>query len=129
MSEDVKNAIQEMGSTFEEFKKVNDSRLEKIEKGESTAILDEKMAKIESKLDSLEEVNQQLTKAEQSQNVLKEQMDKLETVLSRPNSGFEAKQIDDFSKAFDLYCRKGAEALTVDEKKALSVSNDSTGGY
>ena len=37
-------------------------RLEKLEKGESTAILDEKMAKIESKLDSLEEVNQQLTK-------------------------------------------------------------------
>ena len=62
MSEDVKNAIQEMGSTFEEFKKVNDERLEKLEKGESSAILDEKMAKIESKLDSLEEVNQQLTK-------------------------------------------------------------------
>ena len=37
MSEDVKNAIQEMGSTFEEFKKVNDERLEAIEKGESTA--------------------------------------------------------------------------------------------
>ena len=48
MSEDVKNAIQEMGSTFNEFKKVNDERLEKLEKGESTAILDEKMAKIES---------------------------------------------------------------------------------
>ena len=70
MSEDVKNAIQEMGSTFNEFKKVNDERLEKLEKGESTAILDEKMAKIESKLDSLEEVNQQLTKAEQSQNAI-----------------------------------------------------------
>ena len=129
MSEDVKNAIQEMGSTFNEFKKVNDERLEKLEKGESTAILDEKMAKIESKLDSLEEVNQQLTKAEQSQNAIKEQVEKLETVLSRPNSGFESKQVDELTKAFDLYCRKGAEALTPDEKKALTVSNDSTGGY
>ena len=32
MSEDVKNAIQEMGSTFEEFKKVNDERLEKLKR-------------------------------------------------------------------------------------------------
>ena len=40
MSEDVKNAIQEMGSTFNEFKKVNDERLEKLEKGESVADLD-----------------------------------------------------------------------------------------
>ena len=34
MSEDIKNAIQDMGKTFEEFKKVNDQRLESIEKGE-----------------------------------------------------------------------------------------------
>ena len=72
MSEDVKNAIQEMGSTFNEFKKVNDERLEKLEKGESVADLDSKMAQIESKLDSMEEINQKLTVAEQSQNEDKE---------------------------------------------------------
>jgi HK97 family phage major capsid protein len=129
MSEDVKTAINEMGKTFEEFKKVNDLRLESIEKGESTANLDEKMAKIESNLDSLEEVNQQLTKAEQSQNDIKEQVAQLETVLKRPNSGFATKQVDEYMGAFDLYCRKGLEALGADEKKALTVSNDSTGGY
>ena len=31
--------------------------------------------------------------------------------------------------AFDVYCRKGIDALFPDEKKALTVSNDSTGGY
>ena len=72
MSEDVKTAINEMGKTFEEFKKVNDQRLEAIEKGESVADLDEKMSKIESKLDSLEEVNQKLSLAEQSSNEVKE---------------------------------------------------------
>ena len=40
MSEDVKNAIQEMGSTFNEFKKVNAERREKLEQGESVADLD-----------------------------------------------------------------------------------------
>ena len=129
MSEDVKSAIQEMGSTFEEFKKVNDERLEKLEKGESTADLDSKMAKIEAKLDSMEEINQKLTTAEQSQAEVKEQVSKLETVIKRPNSGFDTKQVDDYMNAFDHYCRKGIDALSPDEKKALTVSNDSTGGY
>ena len=31
--------------------------------------------------------------------------------------------------AFDQYCRKGIEGLEPDEKKALTVSNDSTGGF
>ena len=129
MSEDIKSAIQEMGSTFAEFKKVNDERLEKLEKGESTADLDAKMEKIESKLDSIEEINQSVTKAEQSHVEVKEQIDRLETVIKRPNSGFDTKQVDDYMNAFDVYCRKGIDALSVDEKKALTVSNDSTGGY
>ena len=33
MSEDIKNAIDEIGHTFEEFKKANDERLDSIEKG------------------------------------------------------------------------------------------------
>ena len=129
MSEDVKNAIQEMGSTFEEFKKVNDERLEAIEKGESTAYVDEKLAKMEAKMDSYEDINQKLTIAEQNAENIKSQLDKLETVVKRPNSGFESKQVDEYMEAFDRYCRKGLEGLSDTEKKALTVSNDSTGGY
>ena len=54
MSEDIKNSINELGSAFEEFKKVNDERLEAVEKGDGTAYLDEKLEKIEAKLDSYE---------------------------------------------------------------------------
>ena len=81
MSEDVKNAIQEMGSTFEEFKKVNDERLEKLEKGESTAYVDEKLAKVEAKMDSYEDINQKLTVAEANAENIKSQLEKLETVF------------------------------------------------
>ena len=129
MSEDVKNAIQEMGSTFEEFKKVNDERLEKLEKGESTAYVDEKLAKMEAKMDSYEDINQKLTTAEANAENIKSQLEKLETVVKRPNSGFESKQVDEYMEAFDKYCRKGLEGLSDMEKKALTVSNDSTGGY
>jgi len=129
MSEDIKNAISDLGQTFNEFKKVNDERLENIEKGESTAANEEKLAKIEAKLDSYEEMNQKLTTAEANAEQIKEQVSKIETMVTRPDSGFESKQVDEYLNAFDRYCRKGLEGLQPDEKKALTVSNDSTGGY
>ena len=129
MSEDIKNAIQDMGATFAEFKKVNDQRLDSIEKGESTAYVDEKLAKMEAKMDSYEDINQKLTTAELNADNIKSQIEKLETIVTRPNSGFESKQVDEYMGAFDTYCRKGLEGLDPVEKKALTVSNDSTGGY
>jgi len=129
MSEDIKNAIQDMGNTFAEFKKVNDQRLESIEKGESTAYVDEKLAKMEAKMDSYEDINQKLTTAEANAENIKSQIEKLETVVKRPNSGFDTKQVDEYLGAFDTYCRKGLEGLDAMERKALTVSNDSTGGY
>jgi len=129
MSEDIKNAISDLGQTFEEFKKVNDQRLEMIEKGESTANIDEKIAKMEAKMDSYEDINQKLTTAELNADNIKSQIEKLETIVTRPNSGFESKQVDEYMGAFDTYCRKGLEGLDVAERKALTVSNDSTGGY
>ena len=129
MSEDIKNAISDLGHTFNEFKKVNDERLEQIEKGESTAANEEKLSRIEAKMDSYEEMNQKLTIAEANANDIKEQVSKIETMVTRPNSGFESKQVDEYLNAFDTYCRKGLEGLDPVEKKALTVSNDSTGGY
>jgi len=130
MSEDaIKTALQDFGKTFEEFKKVNDERLEKIEKGEGTAYVDEKISNLEAKLDSYEDINQKLSTAEANAEDIKSQIEKLETVVKRPNAGFETKQVDDYMNAFDKYCRKGVESLDPVEKKALTVSNDSTGGY
>ena len=129
MSEDIKNAIQDLGQTFNEFKKVNDERLEQIEKGESSAYNEEKLAKIEAKLDSYEEMNQKLTIAEQNAEQIKQQVSKIETMVTRPDSGFESKQVDEYLNAFDKYCRKGVDGLDSMEKKALTVSNDTTGGY
>jgi HK97 family phage major capsid protein len=129
MSEDIKNVIHEFGKTFEEFKKVNDERLDNIEKGNSSSEQDAKLEKIESKLDSLEDLNQKITIANESAETMKSKVEELEAVITRPNSGFEAKQVDEFKQAFDSYCRKGADKLSPEEVKALTVSNDSTGGY
>ena len=54
--EQVKNAIDSLGSTFEEFKKTNDERLAQIEKkGSADAVTSEKLARIEKDLDKIEE--------------------------------------------------------------------------
>ena len=130
MSEDIKNAIQDLAESHEEFKKAYDEKLDALQTGKGhDTLLDDKIANIEAKLDSLEEINQKVTKAELSQDNIKEQVEQLETVMKRPNSGFETKQIDETCEAFNKFVRKGIENLEPDEKKALTVSNDSTGGY
>ena len=129
MSEDVKQVMQEFGQAFEEFKKANDEKLANLEKGVSDGMLDEKIAKIEAKLDSLEDINQAITLAEKKQEGVAEKVEQLETVLSRPSAGYDSKSIDETCAAFDLYCRKGIDHLSDVEKKALTVSNDTTGGY
>ena len=129
MSEDVKSLVSDMGTAFEEFKKSYDQKLENMEKGVSDSALDDKIAGIEAKLDQYEDVNQRIQASQKTQESIKEQMDRMETVMRRPNSGFTAKQIDEGVAAFDSYCRKGMEGITPDEKKALTVSNDTTGGY
>lgn len=125
----VKSVIQEFGEAFEEFKKANDERLDSLDKGESVIALEEKTDKIEKSLSGLEDINQQMTQAKMAQEGINEKLDNLETVLKRPGSGYDTKAVDSRLEAFDLYCRKGVEHLTDVEKKALTVSNDSTGGY
>ena len=129
MSEDIKKHLSEMGEAFDEFKKSYDQKLENVAKGVTDPLLDGKIDAIEAKMDSLENVNQQLMAQKAHAEKMEEQMDRLETALRRPSSGFSAKQIDESHAAWDKYCRKGIEGLEPDEKKALTVSNDTTGGY
>ena len=129
MSEDVKDLVSNMGTAFEEFKKSYDQKLENVEKGVQDTTLDGKITALEAKLDQYDDVNQRIKASAATQDAIKEQMDRMETVMRRPNGGFTDKQIDAGVKAFDSYCRKGMEGITPDEKKALTVSNDTTGGY
>ena len=50
---EVKNLIDAQGAAWEEFKKVNDDRLVKLEKGLATGDEEAKLAKINTKLDEV----------------------------------------------------------------------------
>ena len=72
MSQEIKDAIDKIGSTFEEYKKANDARIEAIKAGNSTSDLDAKLAKMDSAIDQLTEV--------------KAKLEKMETKLARPGA-------------------------------------------
>ena len=129
MSEDVKTVVQEFGKAFDEFKKTNDERLDNIEKGLSTSDADAKLDKIEEKLQSLEDVKASVEARDESDAKLEERLISIEKMVTRPDAGLDTPQVDMTLKAFNDWCRKGDKALTPEEKKALTVSNDSTGGY
>ena len=130
---EVKDAVDDFGKTFEEFKEANDQRLKEIEeKGQPDVLTEEKFSKLEAKLDSLEEVNQKITKSHLEQQTINERVDKLETEIKRPNvsgDSVEVKEADMLLKTYDKYLRKGERALDEMETKVLTVSNDTGGGY
>ena len=72
MSQEIKDAIDKIGQTFEEYKKANDARIEAIKAGNSTSDMDAKLAKMDAAIDQLSEV--------------KAKLEKVETKLARPGA-------------------------------------------
>ena len=127
---EVREAVESIGKAFEEFKTTNDERLADIEKkGASDPLVDEKLERIEKSLDSLEDINQQLTKQALASEKVNDRIDEFETTLKRPEVGLESKAVDERLAAYDTYLRKGKEALDEFEVKVLTVSNDAGGGH
>ena len=108
MDDNLKTYLEGLNGAFEEFKATNDQRLAEIEKkGEADPLVESKLAKIEADLDRFENVNQKLVQQEKAAEGFAEKLDSIETMLKRPNSGAEVKEIDLSLKAWDKFMRKG----------------------
>tara|TARA_B100000161_G_scaffold66717_1_gene45421 strand:- start:1412 stop:2629 length:1218 start_codon:yes stop_codon:yes gene_type:complete len=130
MVDEVKEVLNEYGQAFEEFKKSNDEKIEKLEKGLDVPVtLLQKMEAIEKDMDRLEDISSNLNQQKEANEAIQEKMEILETMAKRPNAGIDSKSLDETRSAFDSFCRKGQHGITDMEKKALTVSNDTTGGY
>ncbi len=106
---DIANKVNNLGNAWEQFKQVNDRRLNEIEKKGSS---------------------DPLTAAHLSK--LNDSIDKIQTVLNRPVSGFETlnQENQEYKHAFCSYIRKGAEAEIAHlEQKNLSTPGDTEIGY
>ena len=126
----VKSAVEEMGKAFEEFKSTNDQKLADLKKnGVTDPLVEDKLSKIEKSLDSLEDINQQVTLAKKRQEQHEEKLATFESMLKRPNVGGAGDQIEKKVAIFDRWLRKGKENLAPEEIKALTVSDDTSAGF
>lgn len=115
---DVREAMDEFMSRFDEFKQANDARLREMERKQSADIVTvEKVDRLNAALD-----HQQKT------------VDRLTLNMKRPDLGGAMGLLDPAARehkgAFDTYVRRGETAsLRHLEGKALSAQSDPDGGY
>lgn len=147
---EVKEALTEIKTAFEEMKKVNDDRIKAVEAGRSTAAFDEKLDRIQEVMNKQEKVQRkfaaQAEEAEAKRQSLDAERDarhaenerKMEARINRHllRMGGVSGKDDDTNgsellsiKSYSSFLRRGVERMSEDEKKVLVISNDSTGGY
>jgi HK97 family phage major capsid protein len=149
-----KTAVEQVMTAFEEFKATNDAALAEIKKnGVADPVLTEKLAKVEASLVKFEDANQKATAAalEAKDALAKEKghIDELETKLNRlslAGASDPAQRKEELKSKVNTWARAVVGAATVGipnltaeqqkaladvaaEYKALSVGNDTTGGY
>ncbi len=83
----VADALDKIATAFDEYKKTNDSRIEAVKSGASTADLDAKLARIDGHIESLGEV--------------KSKLEKMETKLARPGAMTGGKQDGETQEAVE----------------------------
>ena len=127
MSDEIKSVIDNLNSTFEDFKSENSKRLDEIEKkGSADPLLEEKVDKMADDISKMAETKQAIEIQEKNLAEAQAKLDNLETVIARPNTG-ESKDVDIQMKAFGDWLRKGE--IDEVEKKALYESDDTLGGF
>lgn len=113
----------ELARLFAEFRAENDKQLAEVKAGNRSDPL------AEVKLGKLNEAMTDLEKK------MKARSDELETKMNRfalgsgGEEGTEKRDTKEKKAAFFAAMRRGADRLSVDEQKALLISNDTTGGY
>lgn len=148
-NDEVKTAISEMQSAFLEFKKANDARLDAIAKGKSGADFDEKLERIDEVLSKQQRKHDQWMREQEAKEAkfaaevaewkearIAEER-KFEARVNRAALGLGGSTQDEVlkgrgileRKAYDKFLRKGMDVLAEEERKVLTVANDTTGGY
>ena len=109
MDMELKEAIEKIGKTYEEYKKTNDERLSQLEKkGVVDPLVTEKLDRLDAKMSELEAV--------------KSAVDSLEKKANRPSaqSSEYAEERAEHKKAFSDFMRKGkTDGLHDIEQKAF----------
>ncbi len=125
MDPELVKLLEEMKKAHEEFKRANDQRLSAIEsKGHAPADFEEKLAKINSAIDTTEK------KLRAAMDEVEKKVNRLELGGAGAAESDDVKQAKESKAAFFKALRiRDERALTEPERKVLQISNDPTGGY
>ncbi len=125
---EVKQAITQLHTSFDEFKKANDARLKEVEKkGAADPVTEEKLSKLDNTIATLQ------SSLEAAGKKTAEKLSEIEKLAARPGAiGKDAPSAEQqaHKSAFQSFLRKGNEnGLRELESKAMSVGSDADGGY
>lgn len=140
---EIKSLVEAQGKAWDDFKKTNDERIEKLTKSQSTEAVDAKLAKINDELSATSKELKELTLKSQRPAMSAEKADEAETALKsfnlaakaaamesgRPVMELTADQYADYKAVYAKYIRKGESALTEAERKTVNVGTATQGGY
>lgn len=142
MAEEIKAAVaavEQINRAFEEFKQTHDAHQKNAD-----AVLEAKLKKIEADMDAAQKIaDEAVLAAKRASRVVTDasgdvvDLDAKALAWARNNMrrrgtdvhDFGNAQLDAYKSAFQTYMRKGDQALSSDEIKALSVGTDPDGGY
>jgi len=129
-----KDPVEVVMHAFNEFKQANDANEKKRDDN-----LEAKLANITKTLDQFEGTNQKVTLASKQAQALQEQMDRVETILNRPNLGggdaASDKDAKEYMAAFNRIMRKPSDArdpsdmAIIQRRAALVAGTDAGAGY
>lgn len=136
---EIKKAIDETAEAFEEFKKVNDQRLEALKNGQEGRAkeLDAKLTKIETDIKASTELK---AAAERELQFLRDRVEELEAKAKNPGKSIGEKVKDEYKAAFVNWIRsrgqnadderKMQEAIRkAAEVKDITIGTGSAGGF
>ncbi|MCS0497871.1 phage major capsid protein [Ancylobacter sp. MQZ15Z-1] len=128
----LQKSVDDFMAGFEEFKKTNDENLKKRD-----GVLDDKLNRLNEHMDKWEPLNQALTKVQDGQKSMQEQLDQVEKALNRPRKPGDGMEADtEYNDAFDHCLRRApdrrdtAKVALINERRNTLVKGDDAGaGY
>lgn len=145
--QELKSAVDAVGTAFEQFKQTNDARLAEIErKGSADVVVRDKLDRIEKTLNQYENLNQKLTQAELAAKNAAETAADVATKVNRMGAGKSGDSADEVKQRANDWMRavvravaRGEMSLSSEERKSLdgvasemktmALAPDTLGGY
>jgi len=120
MAQEIKDLVEGIQKSFNDFKSINDERLSKVEKGASGADFEAKLAKVQADISTALDLKKEIERVEAKQN--------LQGLMGNSDENADKKA---YKSAFiDGFLRKGNEIGLKDlQAKAMSVGTPADGGF